>query len=64
MTNRAAVGKLADVMGVDLAGDEDFARHIAAVVEIVDLLVGLEHVPEFDDQEQRGEKDGVLAGTE
>ena len=61
--DRAAVGKLADVMGVELAGDEDFARHVAAVVEIVDLLVGLEHVPEFDDLEQGGEQDGVLAGN-
>ena len=55
----AAVGELADVVSVELAGDEDLARHVAGIEDVVDLLVRLQHVPELQDLEQRREQDGV-----
>ncbi len=42
-----SVGKLADVVGVEFAGDEDRARHEASVEHMVDLLIGPEHVLEL-----------------
>jgi len=38
---------------VELAGHMDLARHVAGVVEVVDLLVLLQHDAEGDDLEQR-----------
>ena len=50
-------------MGVELAGDEDFARHIAGVEHVVDLLARFEHVLELQDLEQRRQQHGVPAGN-
>ena len=47
--NDASVLELPDIVGVELAGDEDLARNIAGVEQPVDLLVALEHVLELDD---------------
>nr|WP_244505626.1 hypothetical protein [Methyloceanibacter stevinii] len=41
----------ADIVGVDLARYEQFARDIAGVIQIVDLLLGPQNVLEADDLE-------------
>jgi hypothetical protein len=51
-----AVGELADIVGVELAGDVELARHVAGVEHVVDLLIRLQNVLELDDLKQRGEQ--------
>ena len=56
----AAVLELADIVGVELPGDKNLARHVAGVKHIVDLLVGLQDALELQDLEQRRQQDRVL----
>jgi hypothetical protein len=47
---------------VQLPGDEKLPRHVAAIAQIVDLLIGPQNVLEADDLKQRRQQRRVLVG--
>lgn len=49
-------------MRVQLPGDEKLPRHVAAIAQIVDLLIGPQNVLEADDLKQRRQQRRVLVG--
>ena len=61
--HHAPVLENTDVMRIEFAGDVGFARHIAGIEHIVDLLAFIQHVLEPHDLEQRRQQDGVLVGN-
>ncbi len=61
--HHAPVLENTDVVRVEFAGDVSFARHIAGIEHIVDLLALIQHVLEAHDLEQRRQQDGVLVGN-